>query len=65
MLELEMLEHEPAILNTVDRHDVAVPHKCGGAGGLLMLQEDSDVIMDNEFFRVAVARGLGGGLRPS
>ena len=56
-----------ATLVSMDRRDAAIFRSCGGpgAGGFLMLQKDPDVIMDDESFKIAVARRLGGGLRPS
>ena len=56
-----------ATIDTMNRHDAAVFRSCGGpgAGGFLMLQKDPDDLMDDESFRIAVARRLGGGLRPT
>ena len=55
-----------ALLDQMDTHDACILRSCGGpgAGGFLMQQTDADAIMDNERFKVAVARRLGGGLRP-
>ena len=54
------------LLANMGEHDACVMRSCGGprAGGFLMQQSDPDAIMDNDRFKVAVARRLGGGLRP-
>ena len=56
-----------ALLASLDDRDAAIFRSCGspGAGGFLAQQSDPDVIMDNASFRIAVARRLGGGLRPA
>ena len=55
------------LLGSFNDTQAAVFRSCGGpgAGGFLMLQTDPDVLMDDTAFKLAVARRLGGGLRPS
>ena len=55
------------LLDTMGEHQAGVLRSCGGpgAGGFLMQQTDANVIMDDDRFKVAVARRFGGGLRPA
>ena len=55
-----------SLLASMDYRSAAVLRSCGGpgAGGFLLLQKNPDALMDNLGFKVALARRLGGGVRP-
>ena len=53
------------LLASMGEHDATILRSCGGpgAGGFLTQQLDPSVLMDDDRFKVATARRLGGGLR--
>ena len=55
------------LIQDLDERGAAVFRSCGGpgGGGFLMAQTDPDVVMDIVAFKIALARHLGGGLRPA